>query len=200
MSDLLRIFIEFFMTGLLAFGGGMATLPFLYDMGARTGWFTSGDVLQMLAVSESTPGPIGVNMSTYVGFTVLSGAGVLGSVFGGMFASFALVLPSLIVILIISRILNKFRNSLVVESVFVAIRPASLALIAAAGLGVMASTLLIIPAGATVQSALSDVWSIFNYKGIVLFGLLVWGTQVFKKAHPILFILAAAVAGIVFQM
>jgi len=200
MSELLRLFIEFFMTGLLAFGGGMATLPFLYNMGARTGWFTGDDVLQMLAVSESTPGAIGVNMSTYVGYTVLSGAGALGAVFGGLFATLSLVLPSVIVIIIISKILDKFKNSPVVDSVFTAIRPASLAMIAAAGLGVMYSTLLIIPDGADFSSVFADILSILNYKAIILAVILFIAMRFFKKLHPIFFISAAAVVGIIFSM
>ena len=73
----LRLFWEFFKTGLFAIGGGMATLPFLHDIGEATGWFTQAQLMNMLAVSESTPGPIGINMATYVGFTV---AGVPGAV------------------------------------------------------------------------------------------------------------------------
>ena len=64
----LRLFWEFFKTGLFAIGGGMATIPFLYDISDATGWFSSNDLANMIAVSESTPGPIGVNMATYVGF------------------------------------------------------------------------------------------------------------------------------------
>ncbi len=66
----LRLYWEFFKTGLFAVGGGMATLPFLQNIGETTGWYTYGDLMNMLAVSESTPGPIGINMATYVGFTV----------------------------------------------------------------------------------------------------------------------------------
>ena len=77
----LRLFAEFFKVGLFAFGGGLATLPFLYDLGSRTGWFTAVDVANMLAVSESTPGPIGVNMATYVGYTY---AGIPGGIVAGI--------------------------------------------------------------------------------------------------------------------
>ena len=200
MNVLFRLFIEFFTTGLLAFGGGMATLPFLYDMGDRTGWFTSKDVLQMLAVSESTPGPIGVNMATYVGFTVLSGYGIFGAVFGGLFTTLSLVLPSVIVILIISRILKRFKDSPVVAAVFVAIRPASLALITSAGLGVLYSTLLIIPEGATFASVFESFWSIFDIKAIALGIVLFIGMLFLKKVHPIFFIIASAVVGIILGM
>ena len=83
----LQLFYEFFKTGLFAVGGGLATLPFLEDISQRTGWFTSAQLADMLAISESTPGPIGVNMATYVGFET---AGILGS----LCATVGLVMPS----------------------------------------------------------------------------------------------------------
>ena len=108
---LLRLFWEFFKTGLFAVGGGMATLPFLYDISARTGWFTTGQLADMIAVSESTPGPIGVNMATYVGFTA---AGVPGAAV----ATLGLVTPSVIVILIVARVLAAFRQNKYVDAAF----------------------------------------------------------------------------------
>lgn len=202
MTELLRLIPEFFITGLLAFGGGMATLPFLYDMGARTGWFTGNDVLQMLAVSEATPGPIGVNMATYVGFTVLSAYGIFGAVLGGVVATFSLVLPSVIVIIIISKLLVKFKNSVVVDSVFLALRPASLALIAASGLSVMASTLLNLPADFSLSqiSGVGAAASLVDLKALILAVLLFVGMRIFKKLHPVIFIALSAVVGIVFSM
>ena len=100
----LQLFWEFFKPGLFAVGGGLATLPFLYDMAGRTGWFTASQLADMLAVSESTPGPIGVNMATYVGFT---SAGPLGAVV----ATVGLVTPSVIIILIVAAVLNAFREN-----------------------------------------------------------------------------------------
>ncbi|MBR6348683.1 MAG: chromate transporter, partial [Spirochaetales bacterium] len=85
----LRLFWEFFKTGLFAMGGGMATVPFLFDISAKTGWFTASELADMIAISESTPGPIGVNMATYVGFTT---AGIPG----GIVATFGLFCPALI--------------------------------------------------------------------------------------------------------
>ena len=104
----LRLFWEFFKTGLFAIGGGMATLPFLHDIGEATGWFTQAQLMNMLAVSESTPGPIGINMATYVGFTV---AGVPGAVI----ATLGEVTPSIIVILIIAALLRNFRENRYVD-------------------------------------------------------------------------------------
>ena len=99
----LRLFWEFFKTGLFAIGGGMATVPFLQDIAAKTGWDTAGQLADMIAVSESTPGPLGVNMATYVGYTVGSGVmGVGGGILGAVTATIGLVCPSVICILIIA--------------------------------------------------------------------------------------------------
>jgi chromate transporter len=125
---LLRLFYEFFKVGLFAVGGGMATIPFLYDL-AGACWFTASELTDMIAVSESTPGPIGINMATYCGFTV---AGIPGAVI----ATVGLVLPSVIIIIVIAKLLAKFRNS-AVDSVFYGLRPASVGLIAAAGIEVV---------------------------------------------------------------
>ena len=100
----LRLFFEFFKTGLFAVGGGMATLPFMYDISDRTGWFTHAQLADMIAVSESTPGPIGVNMATYVGFTA-------GGVPGAIIATLGIITPSVIIILIIARVLKAFRET-----------------------------------------------------------------------------------------
>ena len=124
----LRLFYEFFKTGLFAVGGGLATLPFLGDMADRTGWFTRTQLADMLAVSESTPGPIGVNMATYVGFTT-------GGVLGSLIATLGLITPSIIIILIVAAVLNAFRDSRYVNAAFYGLRPASTAMVAAAGIG-----------------------------------------------------------------
>ncbi len=109
----LRLFFEFFKTGLFSIGGGLATIPFLQDMGEATGWFTNQELTTMIAVSESTPGPMGVNMATYVGYH--HGAGPAGGILGAVIATLGLVAPSIIVILIIARFLQKFRHSRTVE-------------------------------------------------------------------------------------
>ena len=119
---LLRLFYEFFKTGLFSVGGGMATIPFLQHMGETTGWFTNQELTTMIAVSESTPGPMGVNMATYVGFTV---AGVPGAVI----ATLGEVTPSIIVILIIAALLRNFRENRYVDRAFYGLRPASTGLI-----------------------------------------------------------------------
>ena len=126
----LMLFYEFFKTGLFAVGGGMATLPFLDAIAVKTGWFTHAQLVDMIAVSESTPGPIGVNMATYVGFT---SAGPLGAII----ATLGLIAPSIIIILIIAKFLSKFKDSHIVKSIFYSLRPTSTALIAAAGVPVI---------------------------------------------------------------
>ena len=125
MSVYLRLYWEFFKTGLFAVGGGMATLPFLQNIGETTGWYTYGDLMNMLAVSESTPGPIGINMATYVGFTV-------GGIPGAVIATLGEVTPSIIVILIVAAILRSFRDNAYVDRAFYGLRPASTGLIGAA--------------------------------------------------------------------
>ena len=188
MMVLLRLFYEFFKTGLFSVGGGMATIPFLQHMGETTGWFTNGDLTTMIAVSESTPGPMGVNMATYVGFEI---AGVPGAVI----ATLGLITPSIIVILIIAGFLQKFRHSKGVEATFSGLRPASTALIASAGLSVAWSVFTVAdPLAAGSLPAIR--WQAVALAAAV-FVCMKWTPL--KKLHPILFIAAAAVVGIVFQ-
>ena len=132
----LRLFWEFFKTGLFAVGGGMATIPFLYNMADATGWFTRNDIANMIAVGESTPGPIGVNMATYVGYVTGGNIGGLPfAILGAVVATVGLVTPSIIVILIIASFLKSFRENRLVENAFYGLRPASTGLIAAAVAG-----------------------------------------------------------------
>lgn len=195
----LQLFWEFFKTGLFAVGGGMATIPFLYDLSDKTGWFTHNDLANMIAVGESTPGPIGVNMATYVGYiTGMQQGGIGAALLGAVIATLGLITPSVIVILIVAAILKSFRNSRAVNNAFYGLRPASTGLIAAAGIAVIASNLFF-----------ADVWAqdnflqAFNWKGIVLAVVLWLLTNVVKKTkkwHPIVFIGFSALVGIVFQM
>ena len=188
----LQLFWEFFKTGLFAVGGGMATIPFLYDISDKTGWFTHQDLANMIAVGESTPGPIGVNMATYVGYvTGMAQGGVANALLGAVTATFGLVLPSLIVILIVAAMLNRFKDSPLVQKVFYGLRPASTGLITAAGLSVAVSNLF----GSAPFS--------INYKGWIL-AVILWlltnKVKQTKKLHPIVFIGASALVGILFSM
>ena len=191
----LELFWAFFKTGLFAVGGGMATIPFLYDMSTATGWFTHNELANMIAVGESTPGPIGVNMATYVGFvTGMDVSGLPTAILGSVTATLGLVTPSFIVIMIVCMILKAFRNNKYVNAAFYGLRPASTGLIAAAGLSVAVANLL--PGGLTALNA-------FNWKGLIL-AVVLWAltnkVKKVKSLHPIVFILGSAVVGILFSM
>ena len=186
----LRLFWEFFKTGLFAVGGGMATLPFLYSMSDTTGWFSHAQLADMIAVSESTPGPIGVNMATYVGF---SAAGIPGAVI----ATLGLITPSIIIILIIARVLAAFRQNKYVDAAFYGLRPCSVGLIAAAGLLVVKIALF----DFDLFKQTGVLMDIFNGKAILLAAVLIVLTRYvkpLKKLHPVFFILGSAAIGALF--
>ena len=192
MMQYLRLFIEFFKTGLFAVGGGLATLPFLEEMADKTGWFTRAQLVDMIAVGESTPGPIGVNMATYVGFVT---AGVPGSVI----ATLGLITPSVIVILIIAAFLKNFRENPLVKAAFYGLRPASAGLIASAGLSVLLVALFKNSPALRVDLLSLANW---NWKAMLLMAVLLYLTRVCKKTkklHPIVFIGISAAAGVLFQ-
>lgn len=191
MMVYLQLFYEFFKAGLFAIGGGMATLPFLYDISDKTGWYSYGQLADMVAISESTPGPIGVNMATYVGFTT---CGVPGAVI----ATLGLITPSIIIILIIAGFLKAFKDNKYVKSAFYGLRPASTGLIAAAGLSVLSLVLLNKDAYA-VSGTFMDL---FSLPGLIMMAVLYYFTAKCKKTkglHPVVFIAASAVIGIVFR-
>lgn len=180
----LRLYFEFFRTGLFAVGGGLATMPFLYHMSDTTGWFTYAQLADMIAVSESTPGPMGVNMATYVGYTV-------GGVPGAVVATLGLISPSILVILIIARFLERFRSARAVEAVFYGLRPASCALIAAAGWSVMALALL--------DSGAQTVSVQWHYAALAAAVFLLTNIiKPTKRLHPVVFLLLSAAVGILY--
>ena len=194
----LRLFYEFFKVGLFSVGAVLVTLHFLRHLGEVTGWFSAADLANMVAVSESTPGAMGINMATYVGFTVGGQSGLPGgNIVGAVIATLGLVAPSILVILIIAKFLQKFRQSRVVDGVFSGLRPASTGLIAAAGLSVAQIALL---TGAA-WTGWNSLTAIINWKGVILAAAVFVCMQVkaLKKLHPIVYIAAAAVIGVVFQ-
>ncbi|MDD5973645.1 MAG: chromate transporter [Spirochaetales bacterium] len=199
MMVLLQLFYEFFKVGLFAVGGGMATIPFLYDIAERTNWFTQMDLMNMIAVSESTPGPIGVNMATYVGYvTGMGQGGIVTAILGSLIASLGLVAPSIIVILIVAKFLQSFRDNKYVNNAFYGLRPTSAGLIAAAGLSVAVTNLLNLTLIKNVGMCIEAV----NWKGLILAVVLWIFTNKVKKTknlHPIIFIGISAVVGIVFS-
>lgn len=190
----LRLFFEFFKTGLFAVGGGLATLPFLYEMADKTGWFTTTDVADMIAISESTPGAIGINMATYAGFKT---AGLAG----GICATVGLAMPSIIIILIVALFLKKFRDNKYVDNAFKGLRPASMAMITAAGLHVVKISLFDFSALDAFNGSISlDFLAGFiKLKAWILAIVLYIGIRKLKL-HPILFIAAAAAVGILLKL
>ena len=196
---LCRLFWEFCKTGLFAIGGGMATVPFLREIADKTGWFTAGQLADMIAVSESTPGPLGVNMATYVGYTV--GSSQLGSpwmgIVGAVTATLGLIFPSIVIVLCISFFLKRFRTSTLVDAALYGLRPASVALISAAGVEIVLFAIL------RVDSIYQIGAAQLSWKSVLLAAGVYAGTNLIpklKKLHPIWFILLSAIAGIVLKM
>lgn len=185
MNVYLQLFIEFFQIGLFAVGGGPATIPFLMDLARRVDWYTQADVASMLAVSESTPGPLGINMATYAGYHA-------AGFFGGVLATLSLVLPSLIVIILIARLLENFSENAYVQAAFRVIRPAVTGLIAAAVLGIFRTALFTGADGSFQVPVFSVFLCILFFAGM--------NGKKLKKLHPVVWILAGAAFGIVFQM
>lgn len=178
------LFYEFFKIGLFAVGGGPATIPYLMDLAEKYDWFTMEDVTNMIAISESTPGPLGLNMATYVGVDALG-------IWGGLWTSVSLTIPSIIVIVLIAKFLNNFSQNRWVKAAFYTIRPAVAGLIAAAVYNVFVVSLFVEQAGEKVLAI----------KTFLLF-LLVFALMKVKrlsKLHPVVWLIGAAVSGVIFQ-
>lgn len=188
IQTLCLLFYEFFKTGLFAVGGGLATLPFLYNISDRyPDWFSYGDLANMIAVSESTPGPMGVNIATYTGFQT---EGVLGAIV----STLGLVLPSLIIIIIIAKFLQKFQENKLVKYSFYGLRPAVAGLIAVAALQVLKVSVITLNAYRE-----SGRWTdFFDYRALIIFAaaFVLMRIKKLKKIHPLAYILAGAVVGV----
>ncbi len=188
---LLQLFWEFLKIGLFSVGGGMATLPFLYDLSDKMGWYTYAQLADMVAVSESTPGPVGINMATYVGYTV-------GGFGGAVLATLGVLVPGTVIVLIIAGMLAKFRGNKYVDAAFYGLRPASTGLIAAAGVSVIGVALL----NTALYEETGRLLDLVSVKAVILAVVLWMLTNVVKptkKLHPVVFIAASAVVGIVFS-
>ena len=193
----LLLFFEFFKAGLFAIGGGLATLPFLYEIADRYTWFDERMLSDMIAISESTPGPIGVNMATYAGYNAgFTLAGVPGGILGALCSTVGLITPSVIVILIVAQFLKRFKESQIVQDVFYTLRPAVTGLIACACFSTMSGSLFFPDVSFTRPE---DFFNFFSLPAIILFAVLLFGVLKFKKLHPVVFIAIAAVVGIVLQ-
>lgn len=184
MTQLLLLAKEFFLTGLFAVGGGLATIPFVYKMAARYGWISEARIADMLAVAESTPGPIGVNLATYTGFTV---AGPLGA----LTATLSLVFPSLVLIILLSRMLEIYRENRMVNAVFAGLRPAAAGLVAAAAVTVLKVALY--------NPDWTSYIRLLKLPELALFVILFIAMRIFK-AHPIVYIAVAGGIGIILKL
>ena len=183
---MLRMMWEFFKAGLFAVGGGMATIPFLQEMGEKYGYFTSEELLDMIAVSESTPGAIGINMATYAG---IKAYGPLG----GILATLSLVTGPIIIILIIARAIKAFKDSKIVKDAFTTLRPTTAGLI----LGAMSSVLLLTLFDVESYQATGQILQILRPIPIALFGIFLLILFKFKKISPVWIIFSGAILGIV---
>lgn len=183
---LLKLFYEFLKIGFFTIGGGMATIPFLQDLSESSGWFSMSFIVDMVAISESTPGPIGINMATYVGYNV---AGILG----GVLATLGLVVPSIIIVSIVSGYLERFRESSVVENVFYGLRPAVTGLIAAAGVEIVRIAVL----NTELYETTNVMSDLFDWRKVLYFVLIFYLIRRYKK-HPVAYIALSAIIGIAF--
>lgn len=182
-----QLFYEFFQIGLFAIGGGMATIPFLEHLSETTGWYSAAFISDMIAISESTPGPIGINMATYVGYNV-------GGLPGGIIATLGEIIPSIIIVVLVSKSLEKFSGNHFVEDAFFGLRPAVTALIMVAGLTVMQSSFLHLES----LNQLAHLATYVDWGKLVFFVLVFYCIKKFHK-HPVFYIAVSAVIGIVFQ-
>lgn len=183
-----QLFYAFFRIGLFAIGGGQTTIPFLYELCDQFNWYTPAQLADMIAISESTPGPIGINMATYAGYQA-------DGLMGGIMATFALVLPSLIIIMLVSKVLDKVQNNVYIDSIFVVLRPCVVGLIASAGLTVF--LLSAVDFDLFLES--KQISDLFLWKQTFLFIVLFVLSSKYKK-HPIFYLAMAMVAGIALQM
>lgn len=183
---ILTLIWEFFKTGLFSIGGGLSTLPFLKNISLKYGWYTLEDLGNIVAISESTPGPLGINAATYTGF-------ITSGIIGGVVATLSLVTPSIIIILVISKLLEKFSNSIVVKDALHTLRAVSVALIS--------SSLFSLCVLAFYKSGESIITSL-NFKGLALAVVVLFlsNFKYTKKLHPIVFILFSALMGLIFKM
>ncbi len=187
MSDLFLLCWEFFKAGLFAVGGGLATLPFIHEMARNYDWFTEADVANMIAVSESTPGPMGVNMATFAGYKTYGIPGALAT-------TFSVVLPSYIVIIVIAKFLDKFSENPHVIDAFYGLRPAVCGVVLSAWLSIFRIAVLTLP-----RFQETGAWAdLVNPAAAVIFVLLFVLSSRFKRVPPVAFIASGALLGILF--
>lgn len=184
----LKLFFVFFKIGLFSIGGGLATLPFLQDLVDKYDWITSKELIDMIAISESTPGAIGINMATFVGY---KGGGFLG----GVTTTLGLVAPSIIIIVIVAHYFKQFNKKPLVQGAFLGIRPAVTGLIASVCFEIVKISILSLER----FNISGNILEIFNIKETILFGAVLYLIYKYKK-HPILYLSGAAIVGIVLKL
>ncbi len=193
MNVFLNLFLTFFKIGAFTFGGGYAMLPLMQEEVVKHGWMPLSDVVNFIAVSESTPGPFAINMSTYVGSEVGGAYGPLGSLFGSFCATLGVVLPSFVIILIVAKFFEKFKNSFAVKGCMTGLKPAVVGLIGSAIISVALTVFL--PAGVSIAGLMAAFRSLETYCYLAIFAMCT--ILAFKKVHPIIIIIFSAVLGIV---
>lgn len=181
----LKLFYEFFKTGLFAIGGGLATIPFLTEIGQKTGWYTMQELSNMIAISESTPGPIGINMATYVGFKVAGPLGALISTLGE-------VCPCVLIILILSKTLIKNKDNFYIANALKGIRAVCFGLIFYAFFNIFLNNVLVL----NEYSISNSIFDFLDLKRIFIFFIILTGCLLYKKGHPIIWIALSAILGI----
>ena len=191
LSNLALLFFEFFKAGLFAVGGGLATVPFIREMGAAYGWITEAEIANIIAIAESTPGPIGVNAATYVGYLV---CGVPGAIL----ATLGLVTPSVIIIILVARAIRKYADSYLVKSLFTGLRPAAIGLISAAGFSLLLVALGV-SANFTRFTFTADWMTLLKLGIYAVFTFFAFWKKT-AKIHPLFFILAGGTIGAVLSL
>jgi len=191
LYKLLLLFVEFFKTGLFAVGGGLATVPFIRDMGATYGWITETELANIIAIAESTPGPIGVNAATYVGYLV---CGIPGAIL----ATLGLVTPSVIIIILVAKAIRKYSDSHMVRSLFKALRPAAIGLITAAGFSLLLTSLGV-KANFTRFTFSADRYSLLKLGVYGVFTFFAFWKKT-AKIHPLFFILVGGALGAILSL
>lgn len=183
----LKLFYEFFIIGLFTFGGGLATIPYLKDLAERTGWYEVSFITDMIAISESTPGPIGINMATYVGNEV-------AGIFGGILATVSEILPSIIIVALVSKFLFKFKNNQDFKHGFYGIRPCVAGLLAYVGVDLLSVAIL----NRSLISTVGLFGSIDILKSIIFLAIF-YSIVKFKK-HPVTYIIISGIIGVILKL
>ncbi len=193
MAFVLEVLFRFFCAGLFAVGGGFAVIPFFNEMAIVFGWLSTETLSVIIAVSQSMPGPVGVNMAVYAGNVIF------GNVWGGLGGALTLVFPSVVIVILVARVLQKFKENRFVQMAFYGIRPAVVALITSACMGLFLEALFRVD----LFTQTGNLLNLFNWAHLAVFAVMLAAYYLIKikgkPLSPIVFIIASALIGIVFQ-